>query len=330
MYRKITLATIVASFIFTLVLPAVTFARHTSYSEVNTSSLGSKIVKEFPIPILFGLEYEEIRSDFGDPRGGGTRQHEGQDLFGLRGTPIVSPTKAVVSAVGSGESAGNFVYTANPGGETFRYMHLDTIADIKRGDKLAIGDFIGTVGDTGNAVGTTPHLHFEIRKDGKPLDPYTRLEDEFTFKEKISFLDDVIENSDDEGDMIDFLVDTYSAELQQALNLDYPLPRTLQKALAKAGVVSNASLQSKLDALIASIPKLLQNDLQLGSQGTEVALLQIYLSYTLKTEAGTALRSSGATGYFGPVTESAVRSYQQVEKLEVTGVFDAETRHHQP
>ena len=50
--------------------------------------------------------------------------------------------------------------TANPGGEQFVYMHLSGIT-VEEGDSLSVGDVIGYVGDTGNAVGTN-HLHFEF------------------------------------------------------------------------------------------------------------------------------------------------------------------------
>ena len=101
--------------------------------DISRSSLDDEIVEEFKVPLLFGLV--PVTSNYGDSRGGGTRQHEGQDFFAPKGSPIVSPTEAVVIRTGSGASAGNYVYTANPGGETFRYMHLDEIANIKRGDK---------------------------------------------------------------------------------------------------------------------------------------------------------------------------------------------------
>ena len=103
-----------------------------------------------------------------------------------QGTPVVSPTEAVVTGVGVGASSGKYVYTANPGGESFRYMHLDTMADIERGDKLSVGDFIGTVGDTGNAPDGVYHLHFEVKNlKNEAIDPNERLGGApFTIKNK--------------------------------------------------------------------------------------------------------------------------------------------------
>ncbi|MFA5877461.1 MAG: M23 family metallopeptidase, partial [Candidatus Paceibacterota bacterium] len=83
--------------------------------------LGSTAVTSVAMPVLFGVAIQDISPNFGDPRSGG-RTHEGEDIMATDGTPIVSPTPAVVLRTGSGSTEGNYVYTANPGGETFVYM----------------------------------------------------------------------------------------------------------------------------------------------------------------------------------------------------------------
>ena len=158
-------------YILIISLPLTTFAR---YERIDRGNLGDDMVEEFSIPVLFGVEFDDLVPDFGDSRGGGTRTHEGQDMRALKGAPIVSPTEAVVIKTGTGSSAGKYVYTANPGGETFRYMHLDYIADLYPGDRLDVGDFIGTVGDTGlvrKSGRDASHLHFEIYQDGSRVNP---------------------------------------------------------------------------------------------------------------------------------------------------------------
>lgn len=311
-----------------VVTPFVADARHRSYG-VDRSKLDEDRVASIPIPVLFGVTYDEIYPDFGDPRDGGSRSHEGEDMLAPQGTPIVSPTEAIVISVGEGASAGNYVYTANPGGETFRYMHLDTVADIKRGDMLAVGDFIGTVGDTGNAAPGAYHLHFEMRDDDNdPQDPYPRLTDSFTLKEKISFLEDILSKFDgDEEEYAAFLVATFDTEFKQALEAEYEMPEEIEEALEDAGVVSTKSLQKQLDALIASIPKLLSSPLQQGAEGTRVTLLQLYLIYTLEPSvAKNELLAAGATGYYGPITASAVTQLQVVHGVAPTGIYDSATR----
>lgn len=155
--------------------------------------LDDERVEELPIPVLF-VQHDDLLPDFGAPRGGGTRKHQGQDIVAPRGTPIISPTEAVVTRIGVGGSAGIYVYTANPGGEVLAYMHLDDVAPgLSRGDVLQAGDLIGFVGDTGNAKGTTPHLHFEIRNGRKAIDPYPRLRGAFAPEEQVRILLAIVE-----------------------------------------------------------------------------------------------------------------------------------------
>lgn len=288
-------------------------------------SLDDDIVKSFAIPILFGVELSDLFPNFGDPRDGGARTHEGLDIMGVLGTPIVSPTEAVVVRTGEGDSAGKYVYTANPGGETFRYMHLDDIADIRTGDELEVGDYIGTVGDTGNAQGGPAHLHLEVR-EGDAKDPYDRIEKEFTLKDKMEFVVSMFKDLDDEEEMAEFLVEEYTNEFKTALNAGYELPDEIERELKKRGIVSVADLVAKLDAIIKTIPTVVTTNLVLGSEGTSVSLVQMYLIYEGKGPAADALKATGATGYFGPVTQQALFEYQGVHGLEPTGIYDAQTR----
>ncbi len=173
--------------------------RFSSFRERYSSSVQRKVrqldddeVEHMPVPVLFA-RYASIYPDFGDPRGGGTREHEGQDILAPKGSFIVSPTEAVVTRTGKGGSAGIYVYTANPGGETFRYMHLDDIADgVKSGTVLKAGDLIGYVGNTGNAAGGPDHLHFEIRDGRKAIDPYPRIDGSWTRTEYIRIIENLI------------------------------------------------------------------------------------------------------------------------------------------
>lgn len=150
------------------------FRGFNSKTRAAINKLDDDIVKNLSIPVL-GVALSALTKNFGDPRDGGARSHEGLDIMASKGTPVASPTDAVVTRVGSGGSSGLYVRTANPGGETFVYMHLSDFAeDIEAGDVLEPGDLVGYVGNTGNAAGGATHLHFEIRK-GKALDPYPRL-----------------------------------------------------------------------------------------------------------------------------------------------------------
>jgi hypothetical protein len=243
----------------------------------------------------------------------------------ILGTPIVTPTEAVVTGVGSGDSAGKYVYTANPGGESFRYMHLDDIADIKVGDVLQAGDYIGTVGDTGNAMGGPAHLHFEIKK-GEPLDPFPRITKEYTLKEKAALVVNMFRDLGDKADMAEFLVENYTKDFSTALNAGYTLPTQIKSELAKRGIKDVSELQKQLETIVNSIPAVLKNELSIGSQGGEVSLLQFYLVYKNTGPAAAALGAAGSTGYFGPVTAAAVFEYQEKVKIPTTQIYDVATR----
>lgn len=175
--------------------------RYSSAVQKAIKNLDDDEVEDLPIPILLGISQPQLTENFGDPRDGGARSHEGLDIIAPRGSFIASPTDAVVVKVGTGSSAGKYVTTANPGGETFTYMHLDGFADgIKAGKVLKPGGLIGYVGDTGNAKGGVPHLHFEIRENRKAMDPYPRLTKEFTTKERIATLTIILKQLQDELD----------------------------------------------------------------------------------------------------------------------------------
>lgn len=176
------------------------FSRYSSRRTGYSSSIQRKVnkldddeVEELPIPILIGVGLKNIWPNFGDPRDGGARTHEGEDIMAPRGAIVSSPTEAVVVRTGEGSSSGIFVTTANPGGETMNFYHLDSIADgIKAGSEVKAGDILGYVGNTGNAAGGATHLHYEIRKNRKALDPFPRLTKEFSNEVRIRVLTDLL------------------------------------------------------------------------------------------------------------------------------------------
>lgn len=172
--------------------------RYSSSVRRAINKLDDDEVDSFPIPVLF-VRLASIYPDFGDPRDGGAREHEGQDILAPKGSFIVSPTEAVVTRTGKGGSAGTYVYTANPGGETFRYMHLDEIAPgVKAGEALEPGDLIGYVGNTGNAAGGPTHLHFEVRDGRKAEDPYPRLTGSFDRDDYVRIIRNLIKILEEE------------------------------------------------------------------------------------------------------------------------------------
>lgn len=114
---------------------------------------------------------DNVISVFGDKRGK-TRLHKGIDIKAPRGTAVVAVTDGFVERIRQGGSGGKQVYLRDGTGRLFYYAHLDSWA-VEEYDAVRAGDVLGTVGDTGNAKGTTPHLHFEILlgKDREAIDP---------------------------------------------------------------------------------------------------------------------------------------------------------------
>jgi murein DD-endopeptidase MepM/ murein hydrolase activator NlpD len=120
----------------------------------------------FPVE---GKNHRSIASFFGDPRDGGRRRHEGVDVFAPRGTPVVSVSPGRVSRVGVNNLGGKTV-SVSQDGYSYYYAHLDTQL-VRMGQAVKTGDTLGTVGNTGNAITTPPHLHFGIYRRGA-VDPY--------------------------------------------------------------------------------------------------------------------------------------------------------------
>ncbi|WP_207659218.1 peptidoglycan DD-metalloendopeptidase family protein [Anaerobacterium chartisolvens] len=95
-------------------------------------------------------------------------KHTGIDIAAPRGTPNKAADGGVVTFAGWEGNYGKLIIIDHGNGFTTYYAHNDTIK-VKKGQRVAKGDVIGTVGSTGNATG--PHLHFEVRKNGNPVDP---------------------------------------------------------------------------------------------------------------------------------------------------------------
>jgi murein DD-endopeptidase MepM/ murein hydrolase activator NlpD len=118
-------------------------------------------------------------NSWGYARSGG-RRHQGTDIMADRHTPVVAVTNGVITKVDrtdrKGELGGRTVWLETDDGVRFYYAHLQDIVDaLDRGDRVAAGDLLGTVGNSGNARKTAPHLHFEIRPGRKPVNPYPTL-----------------------------------------------------------------------------------------------------------------------------------------------------------
>ncbi|MCA9494291.1 MAG: peptidoglycan DD-metalloendopeptidase family protein [Myxococcales bacterium] len=112
-----------------------------------------------------------LTSGFGwrtDPFDGTRHHHDGLDLSAPMGTTIVAADAGRVRFAGKNSGYGNVVIVEHADGTESRYAHCSSLGVVE-GDLVTAGQAIAKVGSTGRSTG--PHLHFEVRKDGIPIDP---------------------------------------------------------------------------------------------------------------------------------------------------------------
>lgn len=123
-----------------------------------------------PVPVD-GVAARRIADTFGAPRGR-DRTHAGIDIFAKRGTPVRSASPGVVASIRDTGLGGRQVWVIGPARERYYYAHLeDWRADLVEGEVVAAGTVLGYVGDSGNAAGTPPHLHWGIYGTDGAYDP---------------------------------------------------------------------------------------------------------------------------------------------------------------
>lgn len=120
------------------------------------------------------LPGQHLTDTWGGARSEG-RRHEGIDIFAPRNTPIKATTQGVVSKVGDDRLGGKVVVIVGPGGAGHYYAHLEDYADISPNQWIEVGDTVGYVGDSGNAKGTPPHVHYGVYINGSAVNPYPLL-----------------------------------------------------------------------------------------------------------------------------------------------------------
>jgi murein DD-endopeptidase MepM/ murein hydrolase activator NlpD len=123
------------------------------------------------IPTTMPVEAGYYSSNYGyrlDPITGRSTFHTGVDIIASPGTSVMAAAGGVVSTVAFVPEYGNIVEVDHDNGLTSRYAHLSKSL-VKVGDVVMKGQIVARVGATGRVTG--PHLHFEVREKGIPLNP---------------------------------------------------------------------------------------------------------------------------------------------------------------
>jgi hypothetical protein len=150
---------------------------------VATSDARSTVPKLL-FPVVGSVDYHD---DFGEPRG--KLPHQGNDLVAAKRAPAVAVESGTVEYWTTSKSAGCMLYLYGDSGTMYEYIHLNNDLTAQNDNKgkcvngvayavpdkarVAAGQQIGYVGDSGDANGIHAHLHFEVHpRGGKAVDPY--------------------------------------------------------------------------------------------------------------------------------------------------------------
>ncbi|XID74997.1 M23 family metallopeptidase [Alkanindiges sp. WGS2144] len=127
-----------------------------------------------PVPVK-GVKPRQLKDTWGAARSSG-RRHEGIDIMAARGTKVLSSTAGVVVDMRNNKLGGKVIWVAGPAGSYHYYAHLSKHKrGLNVGDRVKKGQVIGYVGNTGNARGGSPHLHYGVYLSGKgrgAVNPY--------------------------------------------------------------------------------------------------------------------------------------------------------------
>jgi murein DD-endopeptidase MepM/ murein hydrolase activator NlpD len=130
-----------------------------------------------------GVPASALRSNWGEARGDGDREHHAIDILAPKGTPVLAAGSGTVEKRFESDLGGHTLYVrTSDRGTVHYYAHLDTIGAAE-GAAVRQGQPIATVGDSGSAAGGPPHLHFEVKRmapgehwwQGTNIDPYPLL-----------------------------------------------------------------------------------------------------------------------------------------------------------
>ena len=122
--------------------------------------VGLLIPQRFEMPVERANKSDYNQASFWYHPWGKSGTHKGVDIFANKGTTLNSSVSGIVLYTGQVQAGGNVVVTLGPKWRIHYFAHLDEVATtvgwVSKGQK------IGTIGDSGNAIGKPPHLHYSI------------------------------------------------------------------------------------------------------------------------------------------------------------------------
>ena len=144
--------------------------REIMYNKMEAMLLRQSVLKE-TLPSIYPVNVPYRSSSYGwrqDPFRGVRAFHSGLDFSAAHGEPIIATAGGIVVEASHGRNYGKFITLKHGDGLETRYAHASKLF-VKKGDLVNKRDVIALVGNTGRSTG--PHLHYEIRLKGRPLDP---------------------------------------------------------------------------------------------------------------------------------------------------------------
>jgi murein DD-endopeptidase MepM/ murein hydrolase activator NlpD len=137
--------------------------------------------KRLTMPVQ-GIAPSDLVDTFTQARDGGARPHDAIDILAPRGTPVVAVEDGRILRLFQSRAGGMTIYQADPGGRFhYYYAHLDVYAPgLAEGQAVQRGELLGSVGSSGNADPSAPHLHFAIFRvetgekwyEGRAINPF--------------------------------------------------------------------------------------------------------------------------------------------------------------
>lgn len=255
---------------------------------VSPSLVFAEVVRPITFPVQDGYTY---RDDWHEPRDGGRRQHKGNDIFAAKMTPLIAVTDGIITfAARPAAPWGCEIEIQDSEGWVYDYLHVNN-------DTPGTDDGVGCV-------------------------------------DNISYLPGVVRGAGvSRGAIIGWVGDSGNAEntpphlhfeIRDPNNENVnPFP-SLYTASGGKGVTASTpridNAEPTFEERKAELRHIFTKDLALESESNEVRQLQKVL------KALGHFSYPSATGYFGPITETAVKSYQAKKKLPETGIIDLATR----